>query len=247
MKFKLPFIIIMTILLFLLDANAQTSKKRGAGKALKGGTFSVGLGIGFGSVSQPGLSESIRLSKTSSSATTDDFKSSTEYFGFMTYRLANNYIAVQLRPSIFTQSTHGTGTGGDYDYDLSGFTVFPILRVIALSNDFIDFYLQGGLGFGKLDGNITNDMRKVSFSGQAFGTQVGMGADFCFFPEHCIGVEGSYRYLPIERNIVTSSSGGLPNGVTQVSPQRELENTTGDDIPTTLSGVSGNITYTFNF
>jgi Outer membrane protein beta-barrel domain len=247
MKNKLSLLIILSVLLCVLDSRAQSKKRGGGSKALKGGAFSVGLGIGFGSISQPGLSESIRLSKTNSSATTDEFKSGTEYIGFLTYRLSNNFTAIQLRPSIYSQSTTGTGPLGNYDYELSGFTAFPLIRFIALSNDFIDFYIQGGLGYAKIDGRITNDSRRASFTGDAFGTQVGMGADFCFFPEHCLGVEGSYRYLPIERNLVTSSSGGLPNGISQVGTDRELENLSFDDVSTQLSGVTGIISYTFNF
>ncbi len=242
-------ILFVLILLFTTNtAWSQSAKKKGGGsKALKGGLLSLGIGISFGSIEQAGLNESIKLSKANSAATTDEFKSATEYLAYVTYRLATAPLAVQFRPSIYTQSTHGTGLGGNYDYDLNGYTVFPIVRFIALSNDIIDFYLQGGLGYANIEGSITNAFTRVGFKGSAFGTQLGIGADFCFFPEHCVGVEGSYRYLPIDRNIVTSSSGGLPNGVTNATPNRELENSSFDDIATSLSGVSGIVSYSFNF
>ena len=34
-----------------------------------------------------------------------------------------------------------------------------------------------------------------------------MGAEFCFTPDHCLNLEGDYRYLSFERNIVTNSTG----------------------------------------
>jgi hypothetical protein len=238
---------LMILAAILLTSNAFALKKSGGSRALKGGTFSIGLGVAMGSYDQEGLNEAIRNAKSISAATTGEMNSATEYMGFATYRFANNMVSLQIRPSFFSQSSNGSGTGGSFDYKLTGFTVFPLIRFIPLSNDFIDFYIQGGLGYGKLDGTITNGAREVSFGGSGFGTQIGVGADFCFFPEHCIGVEGNYRYLPVERNKVTSSSGALPDGIGQASPQHELENTSGDDVGTKLSGVTGAITYTFNF
>lgn len=230
----------------LLTMNAFALKK-GGGRAFKGGTFSVGVGIGMGSFEQDGLNEAIRNAKSISGATTGEMNSAIEYMGTATYRFANNIVALQIRPTMFSQSAKGAGTGGAYDYELKGFSVFPLIRFIPLSNDIIDFYIQGGLGYGKLDGSIKNGARKVEFGGSSFGTQVGVGADFCFLPEHCFGVEGNYRYLPVERNKVTSSSGALPDGIGQGSVNHELENTSGDDVGTKLSGITGVVTYSFNF
>ncbi len=230
-----------------LSLNVFALRKAGGGRALKGGTFSLGVGIGLGSFEQDGLNEAIRAAKTNSGATTGEMNSATEYLGFATYRFANNFVAIQLRPAFFSQVSNGSGTGGSYDYSLNGYSVFPLIRFIPLSNDVIDFYIQGGMGYGKLDGTITNGTRKVSFSGSSFGTQVGVGADFCFFAQHCFGVEGNYRYLPIERNKVTSSSGALPDGISQGALNRELENSSGDDVSAKLSGISGVVTYSFNF
>ncbi|MBC7458153.1 MAG: outer membrane beta-barrel protein [Bdellovibrionaceae bacterium] len=230
-----------------LASNVFALKKAGGGRALKGGTFSIGLGIGMGSFEQDGLNESIRNAKSISGATTGEMNSAVEYMGFATYRFANNIVALQIRPTFFSQTSKGNGTGGAFDYSLDGYSVFPLIRFIPLSNDIIDFYIQAGLGYGKLDGSITNGARKVSFGGSSFGTQVGIGAEFCFWPEHCFGLEGNYRYLPIERNKVLSASGALPDGIGQASPNHELENNSGDDVGTKLSGVSGVVTYSFNF
>jgi len=235
------------VVTILLATNAFALKKAGGGRAFKGGTLSIGVGLAMGSFEQDGLNEAIRNAKAISAATTGEMNSAIEYMGFASYRFANNVVALQLRPTFFNQSSKGNGTGGAFDYSLTGFTVFPLIRFIPLSNDVIDFFIQGGLGYGKLDGSITNGARKVTFGGSSFGTQVGVGADFCFLPEHCFGVEGNYRYLPVERNKVLSASGSLPDGIGQASPNHELENTSGDDVGTKLSGISGVITYTYNF
>jgi Outer membrane protein beta-barrel domain len=235
------------IVTILLSTNAFALKKAGGGRAFKGGTLSIGVGIGMGSFEQDGLNEAIRNAKTNSGATTGEMNSAVEYMGFATYRFANNIIALQIRPAFFSQTSNGSGTGGAFDYSLTGYSVFPLVRFIPLSNDIIDFYLQGGLGYGNLKGTITNGARKVEFGGSSFGTQVGVGADFCFLPEHCFGVEGNYRYLPVERNKVTSASGALPDGIGQGSVNHELENSSGDDVGTKLSGITGVVTYSFNF
>lgn len=240
----------MSILFIRPDAMAQSysaGKKKGGSKVLKGGFYSIGVGIGFGSIAQDGLNQAIKTAKSTSASSTSELSASMEYMGFISYRMPTYPITLQLRPSYYTQSSTGSGTGGNFNYELTGFTVFPIIRYIALSNDLIDFYLQGGLGYAKLDGKITNGARNVSFTGSSFGMQAGIGADFCFFPEHCIGVEGTYRYLPIVRNVNSSGSTLPPDGIGQSTSGRELENTAGDDIATSLSGVTGIITYTFNF
>lgn len=249
MKFKISYLLFLSIFIFsgnLLAQSRPGAKKVGV-KKLKGGSYFIGGSVGFGSIEQSGLNQAIRTAKTLSFATTGDMTSSMEYMGVLGYKFPTYPIALLIRPSYFVQSSTGTGTGGNFNYDLTGFTVFPMFRYIALSNDFIDFYMQGGLGYAKLDGKITNGSRNVSFSGSSFGLQGSIGADFCFFPEHCLGIEGNYRYLPIVRNINSSGSAVLPDGIGQNTSGRELENSSGDDVATYLTGVTGIISYTFNF
>ena len=247
---SLPLLLIGLFMLFPPGADAMVSsihKKSGGKSAFVGGGFSMGLGIAQSNADQSGLNEMIHDAKANSSATTSDFGTGLEYMAHFTFRFSNNFVAIQLRPTYFTQSTDGSGSGGNYDYKLTGYTVFPLVRLIPLSNDIIDFYLQAGLGYGKLDGSITNGTRTASFSGSSFGSQVGVGADFCLFSDNCFGVEGNYRYLPISRNIVSSSSGGLINGASQSQTDRELENLNGSDVATSLTGISIALTYTFIF
>ena len=238
--------VFLSALILNPDTAEAAGKKRGGKSAFAGGSLSVGLGLGFSTAEQDGLNQIITHAKTNSQATTAEMKAATEYVFHTTFRFSNNLVAIQLRPALFAQSESGTGTGGSYNYKLDGFTLFPLVRIIPLSNDIIDFYIQGGIGYGRMSGDITNGPTTVSFSGSNFGAQVGLGADFCFWPEHCFGVEGNYRYLPIQRNIVSSSNGTLSNNITQVTSNSELE-ANGSDVETKLSGVSGILTYTYNF
>lgn len=250
-KIQKKFYSILFLIIFNLLANnafAIPGKKKGGTSAFKGGSTSIGIGFGTSSASQTGLNTMIQTAKTEVGSTASEFSSGLEVMAHMTFRFSNNFVAFQIRPSYFSQSSSGNSTTeGSQSYNLTGYTLFPILRLIPLSNDIIDFYLQAGIGYGHLNGEINNGSSKISFNGGRFGLQAGLGADFCFVPNHCIGVEGNYRYLPIERNIVSSASGALPHGASQATAERELEDLNGSDISTSLSGISGLLTYSFNF
>ncbi len=238
--------LIALLLTFAIADTAQAAKKRGGKGAFAGGSFSMGLGISLTTAEQTGINSLINVAKANNNSTASTLSSATEYIGYLTFHFSNNFVAIQLRPTLFSQSSSGTGTDGAHSYDLNGYTVFPLVRITPLSNDLIDFYIQGGLGYGKLDGKIRNGATRADFTGSAFGTQLGLGAQFCFVPDHCFNLEGNYRYLPISRNIV-SASAGLPTGTTQASVDRELEDASSNDVATTLSGISGILSYTYNF
>ena len=238
--------LMVLLLTFVVVDNAQAAKKRGGKGAFAGGSLSVGLGISLTTAEQTGINSLINAAKANTNSTASTLVSASEYIGYVTFHFSNNFVAIQLRPTLFSQSSSGSGSDGSHSYELSGYTVFPLVRIIPLSNDLIDFYIQGGLGYGKLDGKIRNGATRADFSGSAFGTQIGLGAQFCFVPDHCFNLEGNYRYLPISRNIVTSAA-GLPTGTTQASVDRELEDASSNDVATTLSGISGILSYTYNF
>jgi hypothetical protein len=228
------------------STNSEAAKKRGGKSVFGGGSLSLGFGVGFATADQSGINDIIKNAKAANQATTAELSSAMEYSLQPTFTFSNGMVAIQLRPTYFTQSQGGSGSAGNYSYNLSGLTLFPIIRLIPLSNDIIDFYLQAGLGYGKMNGDITNGPSKISFSGSNFGLIAGLGANFCFIPDHCIGVEGNYKYLPIQRNITSASSGGLSNNITQATIDQELE-VNGSDLATTFSGISGTVSYTYNF
>lgn len=223
------------------------ARKRGTRGAFAGGSFSIGAGIALATAEQTGMNNMINQAKASAASTAGSMGAATEFVGYATFRFANGFTAIQLRPTLFSQSASGSGSDGAHEYNLDGYTIFPLARIIPLSNDFIDFYLQGGLGYGKLNGKARNGARQAEFSGSAFGMQAGLGAEFCFVPDHCFNLEGNYRYLPIERNIVSTFTTPSPHGTSQPTTDSELEDMNGHDIPTSLSGLSGLISYTYNF
>lgn len=238
-------LLLISILITLSSPFAE-AKKRGGKGAFAGGSLSFGLGIATTSATQDGINDVIQIAKATEGATVSTLSSGLEYVGHATFRFSNGVVALQLRPSYFTQEESGTGTQGNYSYSLSGLAMFPLIRIIPLSNDFIDFYMQGGLGYANLSGTIKNGSNTVDFAGGNFGAQIGIGADFCFLPDHCFGAEGNFRYLPIPRNIVSSASGAVPAGLSQAGRDQELESF-GNDVATKLTGISGILMYTYNF
>ena len=233
-------------MVFTFSNAAHAAKKKGGKGAFAGGSLSAGFGISLTTAEQTGINSLINSARTATNSTASTLSSATEYIGYVTFHFAGNFVAIQLRPTLFSQKSTGSGSDGAHSYSLNGYTLFPLVRITPLSNDLIDFYIQGGLGYGNLDGSISNGATRADFSGSSFGTQFGLGAQFCFVPDHCFNIEGNYRYLPIGRNIVSNGS-GLPTGTTQASNNKELEDAAGNDVATTLSGVSGILSYTYNF
>jgi len=209
------------------------------------GSSSMEFGIALLSAGQDDINTMIKDSRASNAATTSDMGSAYELFGQYQYRFSGTMFSMLFRPSYITQSTTGSGTGGSYDYKLSGFTFFPMLRMVPLENSFIKFFMQVGVGYGSLSADITQGTSSISFSGSAFGAIGGLGADFCFTPNHCLTVEGNLRYLPIVRNIAGSANGSFSN-LSQASSGQEVE-IANNDLQTTLSGIQGILAYTLNF
>jgi|GEM_PF-835769 hypothetical protein len=243
----------LLITLFLIqDANAQLSRGRSAfgSSASLGGTISMGIGISTVSASQDDLNSTIDTSNSDHTANTKNLGSAWEIVANWIYRYERSNYALIIRPSYFTQSTTGSGSDGDHDYKLTGYTVFPIFRLYALENSFIHFFMQTGVGYGSLSGEITSGANSLEFKGGAFGAMGGIGVDFCFTDSHCMTVEGNLRYLPIERNVTTGgncASGSNPiSGISQCGGGSEVESNN-TDLKTTMSGVQGSIGYTYNF
>ncbi|WP_374075120.1 hypothetical protein [Bdellovibrio bacteriovorus] len=239
-----------TVLLFSVfsaqDANAQ---RRGGGRGLSG-DMALGLGLSTVSAGQNDLNGAIDdAAAAPSNADTKNLGSAWEFYANWSYRFSGTMYAFVFRPSYFMQKTSGSGSDGSYDYDLTGYTVFPIFRIYPLENSFIKFYMQTGLGYGSLSGSITAGAKNLEFKGSAFGAMGGIGVDFCFTDSHCLTVEGNLRYMPIERNITTGgncTAGGDIPGISQCGGSSEVERA-GTDLRTTMSGVQGLVGYTMNF
>lgn len=208
------------------------------------GSHSMEFGLGLLTAGQDDINSLIKTARAAG-ADTGDMGSAYELFAQYQYRFSGTMFAIAFRPSYILQSATGSGGGNSYDYKLSGLTIFPIFRLYPLENSFIKFYMQTGLGYGRMSGDISAGGNSIAFAGSAFGAMGGLGVDFCFTPEHCLSIEGNLRYLPIERNLASSASGTVP-GLSQAASNQEVE-INGSDLKTTLSGIQGSVAYTLNF
>jgi hypothetical protein len=214
--------------------------------AAGGGGHSMEFGLGLLTAGQDDTNTLIKTARASAAtANTSDMGSGYELFAQYQYRFSGTMFAMAFRPSYITQSSTGSGTDGSYDYKLTGLTLFPMFRLYPLENNFIKFYMQTGLGYGRMSGEITQGATSINFAGSAFGAMGGLGVDFCFTPSHCLSIEGNLRYLPIERNVVSSATGTVA-GLSQAGSGQEVE-IGGGDFKTTMSGIQGSVAYTLNF
>ncbi|AZZ35320.1 hypothetical protein CIK05_00380 [Bdellovibrio sp. qaytius] len=229
MKFptKLSFAIFTTLLSLSTSAFAA------------GDTHTFGGGIIVMTPSQDDLDQHISDVNTANGSSLGKFGSAYELYGQYSYRFSSSMFALQFRPGYFMQSAG--------NYSLKGMTFFPMLKIYPLENNFIKFFLQTGLGYGTLKGDIGYaNGANVSFSGGAFGAIFGLGANFCFAGSHCVGIEGNFRYLPVERNIVQSASGNATNFSAAPVASQELE-INNHDVKTTMSGIQGGLSYNYMF
>lgn len=238
---RILFIILLCFSIIILSAEDVFAKGRG------GGEHSFSVGLSTMSSNQKDLNSIIdNVNSTQGGVSTKSLTSAYDFFAQYQYRFSSSIFALVFRPSYFTQSAKGSGaTVGDYNHSLTGFTLFPLLRLYPLENNFIRFFMQAGVGFGYLKGEVTQGDASLNYSGSNFGAQAGLGAEFCFTDNHCMTLEGNVRYLPIERNIADSVSGTL-TGFTQVQKSREVEYDQ-NDMTTTMSGIQGVLGYTYHF
>jgi hypothetical protein len=227
----------------------QASAARGGGS---GGGMEIGFGGGIISSNQDQMNTLItRANSRAGGISTPAMNSAYEVSTHFGYRFSGTMFAVLLRPTYFYQNSTGSGNSGSFNYSLQGFTVFPILRVIPLENDIMKFFLQIGLGYGRATGKIEEAGASAEFVGDSFGTQAGMGAEFCFTGAHCVSIEGNYRYLNNTRNIATSASGTWDSSATnpslsQAAPNREME-LDNDDLQTKMGGLQFLVNYAMHF
>jgi hypothetical protein len=238
------FVALVFTLIFAQDALAQ---RRGASSGpMFAGDMSLGIGLSTVSAGQNDLNDVIDADVAANGASTKNLGSAWEFFAQWTYRYSRTNYALVLRPSYFMQEATGSSSAGSHDYKLNGYTIFPIFRLYALENSFIRFFMQAGLGYGALNGEISQGSQSLKFKGSAFGVMGGIGADFCFTDVHCMTVEGNLRYLPIERNVTSGGNCTSMAGITQCGGSSEVERNN-KDLGTTMSGVQGAISYTMNF
>lgn len=233
----------VTLMTFALGLDEAFAQRGG------GGGHSMGFGLSLITANQKDLNSVMDATGAAYPGTfsTKNLGSAYEFYGQYAYRFKGSMFGLVIRPSYFMQSSTGNCGGGNCDYNLSGITIFPILRVIPLENSFIKFFIQGGVGYGNLKASVSEVSSKASFSGDAYGAMGGLGVDFCFTPSHCLTIEGNVRYLPVVRSTADSVSGTFTStGFSQIQTGREVEYN-GNDLSMTLSGLQGVLAYTLNF
>lgn len=234
---------VISFLLALLLTDTVHAKKGGGGIS---GSSEIGFGLSTISSTQKDINSIIdSVNTTQGGVSTKNLTSAYDIFLQYTFRFTGSMFALVFRPSYFTQSATGSGSIGDYEHSLTGYTFFPLIRLYPLESNFIRFFMQFGVGYGYLKGDVKQGANTMSYSGSNFGGQAGLGADFCFTENHCLTVEGNVRYLPIERNIASSVDGTF-TGFTQTEKSREVEYDQ-NDMTTTMSGIQGILAYTYIF
>lgn len=207
------------------------------------GDWSIGFNGGFINADQKDLNKEIDAIDTGAK----NFGNAYEVNGHITYRLSGGTTAVSLRPSYFF---HPEESGGGSKFNLSGFTIFPMLKWYMLEDQTIKFYSQYGIGYGHLSGEVEEaGGLSAKFDGGSLGYMAGLGAEFCFAASHCINVEGSVRFLSVDRLTVSNSNAGAGSGtskITQSGKGQELE-IDGRDLSATMSGVLGMVGYILYF
>lgn len=238
---KIVYLFTMLGVFFSLCSTTAFAKGGGGGG---GGGMAIGFGIGMMTASQDDLeTHATAVNQAFSGRNAVKPGTGTEFSGFYEYRFSSSMFALHFQPSYFTQ----TGKGGTDTSTLTGLTLFPLLRLYPLENGFIHFYMQAGVGYGQLKGKIDQSTSgSVEFSGSAFGAMAGLGSQFCFTPSQCMYLEGNFRYLPIQRNLVSSSYSSTADGFSRSGSGQELE-LNNADVQTTLSGIIGSIGYQLNF
>jgi hypothetical protein len=242
--------ILLAIIVILVSAMGA---KVFAAPSTSGDNWSIGILGGIVTNKQDDMNTLVTRANTRvGGISTSQLNNSYEIAGFLQKRFAQSIVALQLRPSYLWNSSSGSGSGGTYSYKISGITVMPLLRLYVLESSSVKLSLLGGVGWGKMDGEIQEGSAQVKFSGSNFGFQGGVGVDWCFGSKnnHCFVTEGTVRYLSIERNIADSTSGTFATGsnssLSQASPSREVE-LDSKDFTTTFSGIQALIGYRFGF
>jgi len=240
-------LLVSSLMTGLCSGVAQAASPRGGGGMSSGGN-DLGINLALVNTSQANMNTLISRANTrvggiSTPQMNNAYEASLQYG----YRFSGTIYEILFRPSYFYQKVNGSGTGGDFNYGLTGYTLFPILRLYPLENDFMHFFVQVGLGYGVLNGSIQEGAASVTFSGQSFGSLVGLGSEFCFTSAHCMVIETNFRYLLMARNLADGASGSFQgNSLSQATVDHEVE-LDGIDFQTTMSGLIVSLGYAFHF
>jgi hypothetical protein len=226
------------ILIFLfLTLSLPALAQRGS----RGGGFSLGVIGGFTNAEQTHINTlRERANLRAGGISAGDLDRAMEFGAFLQWRY--NFMGFQLRPTWFTQS-EGSGT---HEYSTNGQVIAGIFKLYPLESPELKLYFQAGVAWGRQTTEIKEDTFTVEAEGSNLGYLLGVGVELNFGP-HGVFFEGGWRWLPIERNMVTSSSGtAASDSVSQSTANGELEYDN-RDLSTNMSGTMMMLGYSYGF
>jgi opacity protein-like surface antigen len=220
------------------------------GGALSGGDSQFGLLAGASQSAQDQLNTLVSRANsrlTSGPVSTQALNSAWELGLQYGYRFSGTMYTVLLRPTYFFETSNGSGKDGGYNYGVTGYTIFPMLRITPLENDIMRFFIQAGIGYARANTKIEEGGATLNAVGDAFGMAVGLGAEFCLTPSQCLSLEGNYRYLMMQRNIASDASGTFASdSLSRAAQNREVE-LDGDDLKVKMGGLQFLAGYSIHF
>ena len=200
------------------------------------GGWTLGANFGLVNAAQDDMDSVIKAGSSGAS----NLGNGLEVSGSFGYSFGD--VAMLFRPGYYWVSEDGTGS----EYSLNAISLMPMLRWNLLSNNTIAFYTQLGLGWVMMNGTIEEAGFEVDFSGNTIGYAGGLGAEFCFFGDHCFYLEANLRIAEVDRMTASSVSGTVPSSISQAQKSKELE-IADRDFSSSLSGIQGVIGYNLHF
>jgi hypothetical protein len=197
---------------FALTSSGKTASTSSLSTLGGNGQYGFGLLGGIVNSSQDDLNALIaRSNARANGISTTQMNQAYELDAFVEFRFTGTMYAIQFRPGYFYEVKNGMSSGQDYDYAVKGITLFPIFKMYPLENDLMKVYLQLGLGYGQMYGEIHEAGAVAQFESGAFGSIVGIGAQIYVTQNSCLALEVNYRYLSFDRALVDNSIGSFAN------------------------------------
>ncbi len=231
----------MKLTLILLSFMLLTLSTTGWAASGSKGNTSFGVMGGFVNSEQTHLNTlRVRANQRAGGISASDLDKAYEFGPFIQWRAG--MLGFQLRPSYFMQE-EGSGA---YEYSTTGYTVEAHFKLYPLENQNVKLFFETGVAYGSQKTSIKEDTFTAKAEGSNLGYLIGLGVEI-LHGSHAVILEGGWRYLPIERNIVTSSSGTpAADSVTQYTTGGELEYDN-RDLSTNMSGTKMMVGYGYNF
>ena len=129
-----------------------------------GSEISIGFNVGLAGGGQSDMNKLISNANTRESGlSVSDLGNAWDLNATFTYRVTD-MIGLQFRPGMYMVSEDGSNSSGSFEYAVTGFTIFPVMRLYLLENNYIAFFSNIAVGWGYLSGEIKEASDTVEFS-----------------------------------------------------------------------------------